>query len=115
SEATYREIFENNPQPMLVCHRESLRFLAVNQAALELYGYRRDEFLKLSLRALEVVGTDPAAPVAGRSVSRHRNKAGIGLDLELVWQTLHFKGESAYLAVLHQAGEQGRAALEHRV
>ena len=64
-EATYREMFESSPQPMWVCHRESCRFLAVNEAALLLYGYRRAEFLELSLPALEPDGTAPQAAPAG--------------------------------------------------
>ena len=115
SEATYREIFENNPQPMWICHRESLRFLAVNQAALELYGYPREEFLKLSLQALDSAGLDPEAVQAGRSASRHLRKDGSFLELELVWRALLFEGERAYLVLPREAGAQGGGAqLEHR-
>jgi PAS domain S-box-containing protein len=38
SEERYRFLFENNPQPMFVFDTGSLSFLAVNDAALELYG-----------------------------------------------------------------------------
>jgi len=116
SDAAYREMFESNPLPMWVCHRESQRFLAVNEAALLLYGYSRAEFLELSLPALEAGGAGkPAAPGA-KSASRGVRKDGSSLELELAWHPLEFQGEHAYLVVLQEAAGQERAAqLEHRV
>ena len=116
SEATYREIFEINPLPMWVCHRESRRFLAVNGAALLLYGYRRGEFLELSLPMLDAGAPAPEPAPAGGALCRHRKKDGSSLELELAWRRVVFQGAPADLAVLRPAGERGRAAqLEHRV
>jgi PAS domain S-box-containing protein len=118
SEATYREMFEGNPQPMWVCHRETQRLLAVNEAALRLYGYRRNEFLELSLRNLDPAGKglDPAAAPGAVSTGRHLKKDGSSLEVELVWQPCDFEGEQAQLALVHDAGDRGRAAqLERRV
>ena len=42
SEHRYRLLFEANPLPMWVYDLETLRFLAVNDAAVSHYGYRRD-------------------------------------------------------------------------
>ena len=44
SEQRYRLLFERNPLPMWVYDRETLRFLAVNEAAVRHFGYSRDEF-----------------------------------------------------------------------
>src|SRR5204863_1519993 len=44
----YRLLFESNPCPMYVCDERTLKFLAVNQSAIEHYGYSREEFLKMS-------------------------------------------------------------------
>src|SRR2546428_11567486 len=44
----YRMLFESSPLPMWVLDDESRRFLAVNDAALRLYGYSREEFLGMS-------------------------------------------------------------------
>lgn len=117
SEATYRKMFESNPQPMWVCHRKSLRFLAVNEAALLLYGYRRAEFLELSLHSLDEGGVDPECSAkCGRSLGHQRCKDGSLLELELVWQPLLFAGEPAWLVLLRETGGAGRVAqLEHRV
>src|SRR5215211_6257014 len=49
SEAQYRLLFESNPQAMWVYDVETLRFLAVNDAAIRRYGYSRAEFLSMSI------------------------------------------------------------------
>lgn len=48
-EEQYRVLFETNPSPMWVYDLETLRILAVNDAAVEQYGYSRDELLARSL------------------------------------------------------------------
>ena len=55
-EETFRSLFDENPQAMMVTTLPSastesgnLPFLAVNNAALTMYGYTRAEFLKLTL------------------------------------------------------------------
>jgi len=45
-------IFNNNPKPVFVYDKENLRFLKVNEAALNLYGYSEDEFLQMDLTDL---------------------------------------------------------------
>src|SRR4029079_26640 len=50
SEQRYRMLFLTNPHPMWVYDRQTLGFLAVNQAAIELYGYTVEEFLRMTLR-----------------------------------------------------------------
>ena len=44
SEERHRKLFDNNPHATWVFDRETLRFLAVNAAAVRKYGYSRDEF-----------------------------------------------------------------------
>jgi diguanylate cyclase (GGDEF)-like protein/PAS domain S-box-containing protein len=48
-EATFKLLFDGNPVPMLVYDTENLGFLAVNDAALEYYGYGREQFLSLTI------------------------------------------------------------------
>lgn len=49
SEERYRELFENNPQPMWIFHSQTLTFMEVNDAACKHYGYSREEFLAMNL------------------------------------------------------------------
>ncbi|MHB1195225.1 MAG: PAS domain S-box protein [Lutibacter sp.] len=50
SEKKYRFLFENNPQPMWIYDLETLAFLEVNKAAIQHYGYTREEFLAMTLK-----------------------------------------------------------------
>ena len=43
------DLFEKNPNPMWVYDSETLRFLDVNQAAIDSYGWSREEFLKMTI------------------------------------------------------------------
>src|SRR2546422_4330820 len=45
SEAHYRVLFERHPNPLWVYDLETAAFLAVNEAAVQHYGYSRQEFL----------------------------------------------------------------------
>jgi PAS domain S-box-containing protein len=48
-EASFRLLFDSHPLPMFVVDLDSLRFLAVNDAAVAHYGYVRDQFLRLTV------------------------------------------------------------------
>ncbi|MEJ7912843.1 MAG: PAS domain-containing protein, partial [Chitinophagaceae bacterium] len=49
SEKQYRLLFKSNPLPSWIYDVETLRFLAVNDAAISAYGYSREEFLNRTL------------------------------------------------------------------
>ena len=55
-EGRYRMLFESSPLPMWVFDASSLRYLAVNDAAVRLYGYSRDEFLGMTVEDLRPQG-----------------------------------------------------------
>src|SRR5579871_6328407 len=70
----YRLLFERNPQVMWVYDAQTLAFLAVNDAAVQHFGYSRAEFLMMTLRDLyppEDIPTlmsviqEPASPLTG--------------------------------------------------
>src|SRR5258708_8167212 len=48
SETRYRMLFDVNPYPMWVVDAKTLAFLAVNAAAVRLYGYSKEELLALT-------------------------------------------------------------------
>lgn len=108
SEARYRNLFEANPQPMWVYDLESLRFLAVNDAAVAHYGYSEVEFLAMNLADIGPKEDVPAllAKVANGTqglhragVWRHRKKDGGLIDVEIVSHTLQFAGRRAELVL----------------
>ena len=78
------DLFERNPNPMWIYDSETLRFLEVNQAAIDLYGWSREEFLKmtiLDIRPEEDVESVRACALRGGTQHasgpwRHRHKDG---------------------------------------
>jgi len=52
SEEKYRFMFDNNPQPNWIYDAETLAFLEVNEAAINHYGYSREEFLSITIKDL---------------------------------------------------------------
>ena len=49
SEKQYSDLFNLSPQPMWVFDSQTFRFVRVNKATIELYGYTEEEFLNMSL------------------------------------------------------------------
>lgn len=45
---SFRLLFENNPVPMWVVEKSTLKFIDVNSAALRQYGYTREQFLRMT-------------------------------------------------------------------
>ena len=114
----YRELFEANPQPMWVCHRETRRFLAVNGAALRLYGYLRSQFLELSLSHL-MEGEPAPDPALGEDQlwsGLQLKKDRSSFPAQLVWHPCRFRGEPAQLVLVRekQGEDTGREALLER-
>jgi PAS domain S-box-containing protein len=53
SEEKYRLLFYSSPRPMWTFHADSFQIVDVNKAALDLYGYSREEFLALTVPDLK--------------------------------------------------------------
>jgi diguanylate cyclase (GGDEF)-like protein/PAS domain S-box-containing protein len=51
-ESSFRLLFDNNPMPMWVFDAKTTDFLSVNDAAVQHYGYGRDQFLGMKLRQI---------------------------------------------------------------
>ncbi|MDP9081328.1 MAG: PAS domain S-box protein [Bacteroidota bacterium] len=50
SEKRYRDVFHFSPLPMWVYDQKDLRFLDVNQSAIEQYGYTKKQFLAMTIQ-----------------------------------------------------------------
>ena len=106
-EARFRRVFESNPLPMWIADRATGGFIAVNDAALALYGYGRAEFLALKSSALEAPDAEDGAAVA------HQRKDGGGLKVALALHEIEFDGRSADLVSAYDLTE--RAATERKL
>ncbi|HKL48887.1 MAG TPA: PAS domain S-box protein, partial [Desulfuromonadales bacterium] len=120
SERRYRELFEKSPHPMWVFDRETLRFLAVNDAAIQHYGYSREEFLSLTIADIrppedvsalgQVVGRKEGVDHSG--VWRHLKKDGTIIFVEIVTHGLDFDSRPAEMVLAHDVTEVQRAHTE---
>jgi two-component system, cell cycle sensor histidine kinase and response regulator CckA len=119
SEEKFRALFATNPIPMWVWDRQSFRFLAVNSAAVEKYGYSEEEFLKMQvtdIRPREDVSTlleflDERKHSSGEHAGtwRHITKDGRLLEVEIHWQTMDFENREAALAAVHDVTERNQS------
>ncbi|PAQ10287.1 sensor domain-containing protein [Mesorhizobium temperatum] len=117
-EASLQLLFEENPIPMWVFDRASLRFLAVNQAAVEHYGYTREEFLSKSILEirpaedreafLQVVGTGEGSYRTG-STWRHIKADGSPIDIVAYSKGIEYDGRPAFMVAVVDVTERKRA------
>ena len=115
SEEQYRLLFESNPLPAWVYDRDSLRFLAVNEAAVQHYGYSRREFLAMTIQDIRPERDRLAVLKAMSSLSdqiaasggrRHRKKDGSLIDVEITSNTINLFGRDAALVLVQDVTEQ---------
>jgi two-component system sensor histidine kinase UhpB len=110
----YRMLFEASPLPMWVLDDETLVFVAVNDAALRVYGYTREEFLRMNLGDLrrsderrDFLRNEPGGSVY-RGVFRHMKKTGEPLDIDGVAHLVSWRGRRARLVVINDITERRR-------
>lgn len=118
----YRLLFDAHPQPMWVYDLESLYFLAVNDAAIEHYGYSRAEFLRMTIKDMRPAEDWPALEENIHQTAlglrhsgdwRHRLKDGRIILVEIVSNAIDFEGRSARLVIANNVTEQ--RALEQKL
>ena len=117
SEERYRLLFDSNPQPMWVYDRETLAFLAVNESAVNHYGYSREEFLAMTIKDIRraegvPVLLDSLTSRAGNVDSPrewdHLKKDGSTIKVEITSHLLIFDGRPAELILAHDITERVR-------
>lgn len=101
-EASFQLLFDNNPVPMWVCDRATLRCLAVNQAAIDHYGHPRESFLELRLTDLRAVQADgdaevPSFGTEAEGLEHHRKSDGSLIDVSIYARELVYDGVDAVL------------------
>ena len=111
-EDRYRILFDASPHPMAVHDPASLRFLAINDAAVRQYGWSREEFLGgmtlADIRPPEELPRLHEAAQSDRSVHRmrHWRKDGTSFEVEAVVQPVTLDGRPAVLALAQDVTER---------
>jgi PAS domain S-box-containing protein len=118
SEEKYRLLFAANPQPMWVYEYSSLRFLAVNAAAVRRYGYTEQQFLSMSIADIRTpqaaaelrLNLAQTAYVGKRNqLTRHLTADGTDLDVEITSENITFAGVPARLVLASDVSQRLKA------
>jgi diguanylate cyclase (GGDEF)-like protein/PAS domain S-box-containing protein len=116
-EESFRLLFDGNPVPMLVIEADTLRFLAVNDAAVAHYGYSRERFLEMT--ALEIRRPEERPAFSefmqtfrgshGAKIWRHLKADGTEIMVSVYSTSLLYAGVEARLAAVVDVTERARA------
>ena len=116
SEQQYRLFFEANPLACWIFDGATGSILAVNEAAVQMYGYSRSEFLSLKVGDIgpngvgDKVSISKEGPISAAhhapKVQKHRNKTGNVLEVEVMWSPLQIAGKRARLAIVQDVTEK---------
>ena len=118
SEEKYRLLFEANPMPMWIFDLETLRFLKVNTAAINHYGYSEIEFMSMTIkdirppkdvsRLLENIAQVKSG-LDSAGVWTHLKKDGSPIQVEIMSHQVDFDGRQAKLVLVSDLTERIRA------
>lgn len=123
SEERYRFLLQRIPDPMFVYDRETLGYLAVNDAAVARYGFSREEFLQMTVKDIRPPEELPAllqklantgTEFENRGIWRHRTRDGKLLDVEITAHALDLSGRPACIVLAHDVTDRARAEAEVR-
>ena len=121
SEKQYRLLFDGNPNPMWVFDLETQKFLEVNEATIQFYGYSRAEFLGMTIldvRQPDKNGRLKDAGIGGADrglVWRQRRKNGSLVDVEVVWSPMAFRNRFAALTMATDVTERRRVEQRNHI
>jgi PAS domain S-box-containing protein len=122
SEERYRLLFESTPQPIWVYDKETLGFLTVNEAAIQTYGYTREEFLSMTIDAVIAAEdtnglANPINNPAGHVISsswQHRTKDNKAIYVEVTSHPIVFDGKDSKLVIVNDVTERRLLDQEQR-
>ncbi len=113
-EESFRLLFDNNPVAMWLFDRETLDFVAVNDAALGCYGYTREQFMKMKVTATRA--GDPAKAEADiralpevqddEEVGLHRRADGTTFPVAICSRIMNYGGRQVRLAAVNDITAQ---------
>jgi len=121
SQNDFRLLFKSNPMPMWVYDQETLRFLAVNDAAVRHYGYSREEFLGMTIKDIHPsedvsvlhssLSGKAKSDMVATAAWKHRKKNGEVIFVEITPHEFIFGGRPAKLILANDVTVQRESVL----
>lgn len=115
SEERYRLLFDSSPMPMWLFDTDTLRFIAVNETAVQKYGFTKAEFLEstiLSIHAEEDAGVNTKLTAGGRdqlpsmTEVQHRRKDGTVFPAQVYSRPMRYEGRIVRLVIAIDISEK---------
>jgi len=117
SEEKYRNLFNNNPSCIFIWDIDTLEIMEVNQSSVELYGYSKEEFLKLTVLDLRPESEHPKFLETLKNVGQNKaykktntwkyiNKSGQVIFMEVSSHNMTFNGKKALLAIANNVTDR---------
>ncbi len=112
----YRQIFENAHDPILIFRPDDEQVLNVNRRACEVYGFTRDEFLRISLDSISEnvpkgqrqIRSTLESGVYHHFESIQFRKNGSRMFLEINASVIEYEGQRAILSINRDVTERRR-------
>ncbi len=109
SKERYRQLFELSPLPMWILDAHTLHFLTVNQAAVDHYGYSREQFSQMHIRDLEArcdaIGLQQTrrslSNLAPTEIYRHLKQNGTQVYVEAAAHPIEWNSKPAELVIIN--------------
>lgn len=118
SEKQYMDLFDLNPSPMWVYEIDTLKFLEVNNAAVEMYGFSHEEFREMTLKEIR-----PAEDIllleraidkiregeyiySRKNIYRHKKKDGSIITVELSSNIITYNDKKAEVVLVSDITEK---------
>lgn len=118
SEIKYRLLFNQNPMPMWMISLPQRNFLDVNDAAIEFYGYSKQEFLHMNIKDLrpeeetvkfaDIISTYKTG-INNMGVWKHKKKNGEIVNVNIITHDITFEGKHAKLVLANDITEKLQA------
>lgn len=116
SEKKYKDLFENNPAPMIIWDFKTLDIVDCNKEALIKYGYNREEFLSLNIRQIrapedihligEITLSEEEYGKKHRKTWRHLKKNGEIMIIDITGHIIDYNGKRCVIVMLNDVTEK---------
>jgi PAS domain S-box-containing protein len=122
----YQNLFDLESDALFVIDNKSGQILEVNQAAAAMYGYSREELLKMKNTDLSVEPENTKKATKSTEIARgkqviiplrwHRRKDGTVFPTEITGRSFVWQGRSVHIAAIRDITERNRSEAEiHRL
>ncbi len=125
SNERFRGMFEAHPVPMWIVERDSMRFVAVNPAALRHFGFTESEFMAMTLRdlhfaddfdrfAAQLARSEGEARQESAGVWRYRGKDGAAISADVSHHALTVSNRPGIFMLANDVTDRINAEAEAR-